>query len=212
LFLVLLLPSLQLVAQRKIVQVSGIVVGGDSLYGIPAVAVYLERNGRGTFTNEYGYFSVPVMGGDTLTVKGIGYVESQIYIPDTTDQIAVMVRLDLDTFMLPEVVLWPYPTFESFKKAFLAMEIEKPQHQSYAEENLNARVLQRMMYNTEASANMNHRYFMGQNAQRNIYIRNNLGTTLLNPFAWARFIKDVKSGGLRNKEWEEIEKEKDEER
>ena len=39
----------------RVVQLSGIVVGGDSLYGVPYVSVYVPKAGRGTMTNTVGF-------------------------------------------------------------------------------------------------------------------------------------------------------------
>lgn len=201
--------SASLYAQKKIVQAAGIVVGGDSLYGLPNIAVFVEQSGRGVYTNEVGYFSLPVLAGDTLTVTGMGYIKTKVAISDTAESITLVIRLGLDTFMLPGITLWPYPTFESLKKAFLAMDVKKSKHLDYAQKNLNSEILQQMVYNSGASANMNQRYFTTQQLQGNLHLRANLATTLLNPFAWARFIKSAKNGDLRNKKWEDIDRQKE---
>lgn len=206
-----ILTAIPALSQTNVIQFTGIVVGGDSLYGIPNVAVYVTKTGRGVFTNEVGYFSLPALSGDTVNIKALGFQERNIVVPDTSDKVSLIIQLEIDTLVLPEIVLWPYPDFQSFKKAFLALELES-RHQDYAAKNLDAELLRRMVYNSGASANMNQRYFMYQQANRQMrkysspaYLYN-----FLNPFAWAKFIKDVKSGGLRNKQWEEIEKHKHE--
>lgn len=45
--------------QRRVVQFSGIIATGDSLLGVPGAAIFVPKAGRGTLTNEYGYFSLP---------------------------------------------------------------------------------------------------------------------------------------------------------
>lgn len=195
---------------NPIIQFSGVVVDSDSSFGIPDVAVYVPRTGRGIFTNYKGYFSIPVLAGDTVKVKSAGFKERNIVMPNTGENFSMIVKLELDTFLLPEIVLWPYPDFNDFKDAFLALETENP-HQDYANQNLNERVLRRMLYNSDASGSENSRYFMYQQANRQQYGNSLPYVSLLNPFAWAKFIKDIKSGGLKNKEWEEIDKMKHEE-
>ncbi|CAA9281260.1 MAG: hypothetical protein AVDCRST_MAG95-3325, partial [uncultured Adhaeribacter sp.] len=58
--------------RAAVVQFSGIVASGDSLYGVPGVTVYVPKAGRGTATNEYGYFSMPVLAGDSVVVRALG--------------------------------------------------------------------------------------------------------------------------------------------
>lgn len=195
---------------NAILQFSGVVVDSDSSFGIPDVAVYVPRTGRGIFTNHKGYFSIPVLSGDTVKVKSAGFKERNIIMPDSGEKFSMVIKLELDTFMLPEIVLWPYPDFNDFKDAFLALETESA-HQDYANQNLNERVLRRMLYNSDASGSENSRYFMYQQANRQQYGNALPYVSLFNPFAWAKFIKDIKSGGLKNKEWEEIDKMKHEE-
>lgn len=200
----LLLPE-EVKAQKKIVQFSGIVVGGDSLYGISDVAIYVPRTGRGVFSNNIGYFSIPVLSGDTVRIKSAGFKDKDFSMPDTTERLSVVIHLELDTFHLPEIVLWPYPEFRDFKEAFLALELRNETN-DYLAKNLNEQILKRMLYNTEQSSSANHRYYLNQQATRQQYQNSAPVLSLTNPFAWARFIKDIKSGGLKNSEWEEIDK------
>lgn len=204
--------SLEISAQdeKRVVQFSGIVAGGDSLYGVPDVAVYVPLTGRGVLTNHVGYFSLPTLAGDTIRIKGMGFKEKKFVIPDSSDHITVFVRMDFDTITLPEIVLWPYPTFESFKQAFLA--IEDRNEDELASKNLDEKVLKRMLYNTEATANMNHRYFSNDYASRKSNPNSVPTFSIFSPFAWAKFIKDIKSGELRNKKWEDTDKYYDEEK
>lgn len=175
------------------------------MYGVPDIAVFVKRTGRGILTNHVGYFSLPVLSGDTVSIKGMGFMERKIIVPDTALDMSVFIKLESDTFMLPEVLLWPFPTYESFKEAFLAYEPASP-HEDYAKKNLDQKTLRMIMYNTDATASMNYKYSIYQQANKQQYRYQVPTLTLLNPFAWARFIKDVKSGGLKNKKWEDIDK------
>ncbi len=198
-------------AQKKIVQFSGIVVSGDSLYGISDVAIFVPRTGRGVFSNNIGYFTLPVLSGDTVRIKSAGFKDKDFLMPDTTDRLSVVIQLELDTFFLPEIVLWPYPEFKDFKEAFLALDLHQTTD-DYLAKNLNEQLLKRMLYNTEQSSSANHRYYMNQQVTRQQYQNSVPVLQLSNPFAWARFIKDIKGGGLKNRKWEEIDKWKHEEK
>ncbi|MGV3641192.1 MAG: carboxypeptidase-like regulatory domain-containing protein, partial [Adhaeribacter sp.] len=71
------------VAQGKpqVIQLSGLVTSGDSLYGVPGVTVYVPKAGRGTITNDYGYFSLPVLAGDSVVIRALGYQHLTVKIP-----------------------------------------------------------------------------------------------------------------------------------
>ena len=58
--------------QKKIIQLSGVVVGQDSISGVGGVHVYVPKAGRGTTSNPYGYFAMP---------KWLMIMDVQMYIP-----------------------------------------------------------------------------------------------------------------------------------
>ncbi|MFN6946814.1 MAG: carboxypeptidase-like regulatory domain-containing protein [Cytophagaceae bacterium] len=190
-------------AQELIVQFSGLVVGGDSLYGLPGAYVYVPASGRGTTTNYVGYFSMPALAGDSVVVRSLGYQENFFIIPkDGRMDISVVIELSADTTLLPEVEIFPYPTEQIFKEAFLALQLPDDQT-SNMQNNLNEQLMRRMLANTPAGANMNHRYFMQQQVIKteNRFMQPTL--SLLNPFAWRHFIDQVRRGGLRAPEGED---------
>ena len=65
-------PSLK-DSTKKVVQFSGIITEGDSLYGIAGAAVISLNSGTGTNSNLMGYFSFPVFEGDSIVVAALGY-------------------------------------------------------------------------------------------------------------------------------------------
>src|SRR5688572_8850772 len=108
--------------QNKVIQFSGLTVGGDSLYGIPGVYLYVPKAGRGTTSNHLGYFSLPTLVGDTVLIKAIGFKQKQYIIPDVEEKLSVIIELSADTSFLPVVEIFPWPTETIFKEAFLALE------------------------------------------------------------------------------------------
>ena len=64
-----------------VVQVSGLVVTGDSLSPLPYCTVYRARDRRGTMTDLRGFFSLPALEGDTLEFSSVGYVTRRAVIP-----------------------------------------------------------------------------------------------------------------------------------
>lgn len=203
LFLGLILLSGEALAQgqKKMVQFTGLVVGGSQMYGIPGVNIYVPKAGRGTSTNQYGYFSLATLAGDSVAISSLAFKNRWFVIPDTAEEsISVVIQLQADTLMLPVVEVLPYPTEELFKQAFVSLQLPDAERKAM-EKNLDEDVLERMFYEMDMDGSMNHTYYMNQQitARSNKYMQPTV--SLLNPFAWADFIKAVKRGDLKKKEW-----------
>ncbi len=179
--------------ENQMVRFSGIVVEGDSSYGVSGVHIYIPRAGRGNVTNALGYFTMPAMEGDTIMVSAVGYKSSQIVIPKRGEPIySVLIDLKEDVQMLNEVVILPYKNAMEFKDMVLAMDTSDPLVDQMRE-NLNNERLNQMAANMPMNANSNYRYLM----QQNLNARNNRffapSIPLLNPFAWSKFIESIRN-------------------
>jgi len=176
--------------EKKIVQVSGLVVTNDSsAYGIIGAYAYVKKSGRGGITNQYGYFSFPALAGDEIIISHLGYKKQHFTIPaDTTKAVSYLIKLVKDTTVLPVIEISYLPTEEAFKKAILEADIS---HATRAHKNLNEQILERLFVNSDMSAGENHTYYMNQqiiaNEQKYLAPYNPLG----NPFAWGRAIQDI---------------------
>lgn len=182
--------------ERRVVQFTGLIVEGDSMYGVPFVHAYVPNTPRGAITNTYGYFSMAVYEEDSVVFDIIGYQNESYKIPKGADEnLSVIVHLVPDTVVLAEVEIYPYPNLREFTQAFLALELPRQRDIDNMYNNLNERVMQRILYHTGADGSMNHRYFMEQQVTRAElrYIDPRGRLSLLDPFAWARFFKDLKS-------------------
>ena len=114
--------------QQKIIQLSGVVVGQDSISGVGGVHIYVPKAGRGTTSNPYGYFAMPVLARDSIIVSAIGYQKQSFIMPgDKGESVTLFIELKPDTTILPELEIFPYPTEELFKKAVLAIELPNRQ-------------------------------------------------------------------------------------
>lgn len=184
----------------RIIQFSGIVLGEDSLSGVPGVHIYTPKAGRGTTTNPYGYFSMPVLEGDSLLISAVGYQRQHYIIPPGTSQnYTVIIELLQDTTYLPELEVFPFPTEELFKEAVLALELPYQNDLDNLRRNLDQAMLRKMYQNAPMGAGSNHNYFV---SQQMVAWNNRFQSTsipLLNPFAWAQFIRSIKRGDLKKK-------------
>ncbi|MGV3538713.1 MAG: carboxypeptidase-like regulatory domain-containing protein [Rufibacter sp.] len=188
---------------RKIIQLTGVVTAGDSLLGLPVASVYIPKAGRGTNTNEYGYFSLPVLAGDSVVFSSIGYAKQSLIIPESfeKDSYSVIIEMLEDPNVLPEVRVFPYATFRDFTQAVLAMEL--PDNGIDERNAMSAQILDQMFKNTPMDGGANHRNYI--NLQNQQMMRRGgynpaANNPLLNPFAWYEVIKAIKRGDFKKKE------------
>ena len=177
--------------RRKIIQLSGIVLGEDSVSGLPGVHIYVPKAGRGTTTQPNGFFSMPVLVGDSVVVSAVGYVRRHFFVPDYKDEFLTMViEMVTDNTILSTVTIMPFPTEEVFKQAVLALNL--PAGDGIDRRNMNAELMALMMRTTPMDGNLNYRYYMDQYNQ-SLMDRSQVRTNpFLNPFNWARFFRDLK--------------------
>jgi hypothetical protein len=128
--LLLVLISLTLMAgslngqSRHILQVSGVVVATDSLIPVPYATVFRSSDNRGTFSDHTGYFTLPVLAGDTLNFIFLGLKRSSYVIPmDTTQTHISMVQwMEQEDVLLPPVNVLPYPSPARLRAEVLALD------------------------------------------------------------------------------------------
>ena len=177
---------------QRVIQLSGIILGEDSVSGVPGVHIYVPKAGRGTTSNLYGYFSMPALVGDSVVISSVGFMRQHIIVPgDQGESITAVIELRPDTTVLQEITIFPYPTEELFKEAILALQL--PEERQF---DLNAlygdEAMAQMLRNTPYDGALNFRYYQDQqfNAVHNRfgYVQN----PLLNPFNWAKFINSLK--------------------
>jgi len=179
--------------ERDVIQFSGVVSDQDTVSGIMGAHVYVPKGGRGTTTNYYGYFSFPVLEGDSVVVSVVGYQKTSVIIPELEeDSYTIIVAMAEDTTYLPELEILPFPTEEMFKEAVLAYRLPNQGDLLNMDRNLDPMTLMEMARVTPMDGSLNHKYFMQQQA---IYWNDAYGpryNPLLNPFAWAEFFKSIK--------------------
>lgn len=188
------------VPERKIVQLSGIILNADSTVAIPGVNIYVPRKGRGTSSNRFGYFSMPVIAGDSVVFSFIGLKRQAIKVPENIedDKLSYILTMVEDEFALAEVQVMPYPTEEEFKNAILALNIEEERPLNRG--NLSPQLLLRWAEEMPASGNENFRQFTNMQMMQGMDRYGPRPLPLLNPFAWAQFIQSIKRGDLKNKD------------
>lgn len=187
--------------ERKVIQLSGIILNADSTDAVPGVNIYVPKKGRGTSSGRYGYFSMPVLEGDSVVFSFIGLKRQTFKVPNNVDddKISLILTMQVDEISLAEIEVMPYPTEEEFKRQVLAVNYEAPMMID-SRGNMSPETLLRWAGEMPASANENWRYFQqGQILQ----IQDRYGPrpfTLMDPFAWSKFIQSIKRGDLKKKD------------
>jgi hypothetical protein len=190
LLLVMMITGAGAQNKKRIIQLSGIV--SDSVQVLPGVHVYVPKAGRGTSSNPAGFFSMPVLEGDSVVISAVGYKRQHYIVPhNANDFLTILIEMVSDVTYLKEVTIMPFPTEEVFKEAVLALNIPFDER-GYDRKNLNAELLALMLRTTPMDGAANYKYYMDQwstQAQDRFQPRTN---PFLNPFNWARFVRDLK--------------------
>ncbi|SMG50578.1 CarboxypepD_reg-like domain-containing protein [Marivirga sericea] len=181
----------------KVIQFTGVVLDEDSA-SIPGVHIYTPVFGRGTSTNQYGFFSMPALEGDSLVISAVGFKKATYVVPKIkTNTLKVIFKLESDQEMLNEVQVYNMPpTVEAFKQAVLAVRL--PSDFDNVNRNLDPATLQEMYRTLPADGSMNHRWFVQQQAfydQTKNSVRIN---PLLSPMSWVEIFRAIKRGDFTN--------------
>lgn len=198
--------TLQTTAQSSVdslVQFSGMVLDGtnEQLQPVPFTNILVKSEGRGTYTDFKGFFSIVVKKGDVIEFSAVGYKTIEYTIPaDLKDNRYSLVQLmTQDAINLPETVVFPWPSREHFKLEFLAMDVT-PELQRRATENLANDALRRMRNEVAVDGNEQADYFLRQQAKEFYYIGQRPPMNIFNPIAWKKFFDAWKDGDFKKKE------------
>ena len=205
-FLLLLGPLSCIHSQENtdLIQLSGVTISRDSLFPVPFTAVMVKNDNRGTTSDFYGYFSFVAKKGDTLIFSSIGYKDAEFVVNDSLngDRYSLIQTLNRDTIDLKTVNIYPWPTAEQFKEAFLNLDIPDDDLE-IARKNLDPDMMEDRLESMPMSASMNFKFQSQQRSNALYYAGqsriNNL-SNLLNPIAWAKFIEAWKNGDFKRKE------------
>ncbi len=199
LFLFFLLIYMPLSAQvSDPVQFSGIVVTSDSLQPVPFTHIIIKGTSKGTISDFYGFFSFVARPGDVVIFSAVGFKRGYYKIPDTlsTDHYTMFQVMQTDTIYLPETVIYPWPSPSQFKNAFLTLRIPDDDYDR-ARKNIALMAVKDYYLKTAMDGSMNYKNFV-QNQIQDYYTLGQMPVNgLLNPFAWAAFLKAWKNGEFK---------------
>jgi hypothetical protein len=189
--------------KERYVQVSGIITDVD--YNPVAGASIVSRKlRRATVSEPSGIYSIPSVPGDTIFFRALGFKRYHTIIPpDYTEKSAnVDILLEADTILIEAVNIFPWKSYNEFLRDMTKEKPVDPLIENMNDNIASIYVAISTQTHVAVSPEAGYRYAMEQNfnatATRNQYPYNNL----LNPIAWAKFIKGVKGGMLKNQKVE----------
>lgn len=183
----------------NLVQFSGVVLDANSLTPVPFAAIIIKNSHRGTTSDYYGYFSFVAEVGDTIEFSSIGFQKESYIIPDTlsTNRYSLIQLMSSDTFLLPEVEIYPWPSKSEFREAFLSLNLNRTDYDR-AFANLDKRAMRQAAMNMPmADGSANFKYAQYNRNSQLYYAGQYPSWTILNPIAWAQFIDSWKKGDLK---------------
>jgi hypothetical protein len=207
-FILFSLTAFKAKAQRynDLVQFSGVVVTADSLRPVPFATINVMKTGRGTTSDYWGFFSIVVHKNDLISFSAMGFRSGVFRIPDTLSEnrYSLIQVMSSDTIMLTETVIYPWPSKEQFRHAFLTLDIPDDDIE-IARRNLaymEMREIYGRNYDPERygyTPGQSYKNYMSNQADKLYYNGQTMPNNLLNPIAWAKFIKAWKRGDFKKK-------------
>jgi hypothetical protein len=192
------LDSLEIAVEAGVVQVSGVVVTGDSLAPVAFATVYRVRDQRGTVTNQYGFFSMPARRGDTLRFTRVGLEAAEWVVEDLgaqayPDRLSVVQTMGRDTVAVGTAEVHPWPARDKFKHEFLALRLN-PDAIERGRRNLDPNAIFDRMSEMGTSAQENYQIAMNEKARMTGYQGGYVPVSVLSPLAWAKFLRALRNG------------------
>ena len=183
----------------QVVQVSGLVVTGDSLSPLPYCTVFRSRDRRGTMTDARGFFSLPALTGDTLEFSSVGYVSQQAVIPEGGElaRVNLVQPMGRDTVAMEDAFVYPWPSRERFRQDFLALGLPNQGLDPAWDSPMDPMDVYDRLSVVGRDGQSTSSEVLAAQAQQAGYAGQAPPVNLLNPVAWAQFLQALKSGDLR---------------
>ena len=183
----------------QVVQVSGLVVTGDSLSPLPYCTVFRSRDRGGTMTDLRGFFSLPALEGDTLEFSSVGYVTHQAIIPIGSElgRVNLVQPMGRDTVNMADAFVYPWPTKERFKQEFLALGLPNNGLDPAWDSNMDPIDMYDRLIEVGRDGQSTSTDVLSAQAVQAGYAGQAPPVNLLNPVAWAKFLQALKAGDLR---------------
>lgn len=186
----------------SLVQLYGVVMSADSLRPMTAASVIVSGKGRGTIANDRGIFSIVVEKGDHIRFSSVGYKDVTITIPKTlkNKEYSVIQLMVEDTVYLPATIIKAHPTPEEYARDFINNPVNDDMYE-IARQNNDAAKRRILMESLPLDGREAFQSLMRKQTAQAYYRGQMPPMNILNPMAWAEFIKAWKRGDFKRKDY-----------
>lgn len=185
-------------SREKFVQVTGIVVDYNytPLGGVTVISQKLRRAAITEAVN--GIYSLTSVPGDTILFRAVGYKRYHSIIPEDYKEKTcnIDIMLQVDTVTIEDVTILPWRTYDEFISDMTKAKDYDPVDDFYAENIESIYISIAKASSLNISGHSAYRTAMQQNFDNMRYKGQLPVNNLLNPFAWAKFIKSIKDGSI----------------
>lgn len=189
--------------QSDVIQFTGKVVTADDngdIIALPYVNVAVMGTSRGAVSENDGYFSFVAVKGERVIFSRIGFKSVEYTVPDTLsgDYYSWIQIMSTDNVLLPEMVIYPWPSREHFKQDLLAMDISNDLLEQ-AQKNLASNALRELRNTIPTDGREGSLYTFRQTADAAVYNGQFKPQKIFDVFAWKKFIEAWKRGDFKKK-------------
>ena len=188
----LLLFGMHVAAQERInksILLTGVVLDAEDGAELPFVNVRIRNSFYGTATDVNGYFSLFITPGDTIEFSSVGYEDASFIMPFEVEEnhYSLVQLLRKDTIMLEEVVVFPWPDYGDFVRAFLDVEPEDQTDPLIVEVKRNI--------GQAVDESRESKYYYDQQRYQRLFIMHQIfpPNHFLDPSRWADFIHELRN-------------------
>jgi len=184
---------------EKYIQISGVVLN-DSLQPLPFVSIMIKDTRHGSVSDFYGFFTLVARPGDEIQFFSVNHKSKSYNLSDslTGRHYSIIQILTKDTFNLPEVTVYSFPSKEQFKRAILNLDLSDSDIER-AYKNMDNEDVRESIKGTSMDAASNYKFRMQQQYTKMYQAGQYPSVSLLNPVAWAQFIDAWRKGKLKIK-------------
>ncbi len=190
----------------NVVQFSGLVVTEEEgeIKPLSYTNIGVKGTSRGTVSELNGFFTLVGRTGEVVVFSRIGYKTVEFEIPDTitSNMYSLIQIMTQDSILLPEAVIYPWPSKEFFDIEFLAIDVTN-EMQERAKQNLASNVLAEMREIVPGDGREAGNYYLREQAAATYYQGQFRPQKIFDLAAWAKFIEAWKRGDFKRKKKKE---------
>lgn len=183
--------------EGKILQFSGLITSpGSELPVAYATIKNASYNNQTFISNNDGYFSFVAHVGDTIKFSSVGYSPVTFVIPNVSDdKFTAHISMRSLVIELPAVSPFPWASYEDYITEFMAMNTSGDAVAN-ARKNISPEAMAALARLVPRSAEEIQSYnsLQRHTNMNNKNINQRFNNPLLNPFAWAELINQIKRG------------------